>query len=145
MPAGRQQPRRESKASRHTPARPKAAASRERARPKAAGDPAESGSPLHRLVKGWLGGLAGVAGAVQLSIMSILLGLQPLPKDVPLFGLVRGHPLAALAVGLTLLLFVAVALVFAYRPERARGPVGGSDGPPDGRYLKLLTFTTALA
>ncbi len=145
MPTARQQPRRESKASRHTPDRPKAAASSQRATAPAADKPAEHSTSLHRLIKGWLSGLAGVAGAVQLSIISILLGLQPLPRDVPLFSLVRAHPLAALAVGLTLLLFVAIALVVVYRPERARRAREGSAGSPEERYVKLLAFTTALA
>jgi hypothetical protein len=92
--------------------------------------------PLHRAFKRWLSGLAGLATTLQVSIASILLGLQPVPHDVPLVGLVRAHPVISLATSLALLVIVAAGLVLAYRPAPA---------PSGFPYLQLLAATTTLA
>ncbi len=90
----------------------------------------------------------GIAGALQLSAIGMLLGLQPLPTSAPIVDLVRHHALITLAIGGFSLLTVAMGLVIVYQPTLLRHVVpitrerARSTTFP---YLPLLISTTALA
>jgi hypothetical protein len=99
-----------------------------------------------RRLVGWL---TGVVGTVFGSLIFMLVGQQPLPHAVPLFDVVRIHPILAVVVGTLLLAVTVTALILAYigpsGPPKDRARRGRPSPTAPVWHLPFLAITTGVS
>lgn len=95
---------------------------------------------VYRVSKVWARGLAGLAGFMEVSIVSILLGFSPVPTSSPLLDLIRAHAVLSLLIGGVVVAASVAALLFSRWPE-----AGGEAPQPDRQFMRRLVFSNVLA
>lgn len=92
--------------------------------------------------------IVGVATAECTALLSILAGLTPAPRDVPLARLVTAHPWVTVTIALFLFLAALAAFVMGRRPnflKSVRLQASGKPQPTSPGHSRALAATTAVA
>src|SRR5215510_317364 len=102
---------------------------------------------LQGLARRWTTFVGTVVAGLVTWVVSMLVGMQPVPGTVPFFMLVHDRPLQVLLVGGILLVLTAAAWVIAHQPDsRVAMPAKRSVEHHFGAVrLPLLAMTTGTA
>jgi len=97
---------------------------------------------VHRLARLIVRSMLALASIIGAGIVSILLGFSGIPSTVPLFALVRQHPIVSVVIGIGLIAITGASLIVLRQPQpSSERPVD----PAVGRYSRRLAIASAIS